>query len=366
MSTISHSSELVRTIRLDDARVAEILDQLDNAPPSKETTHRSAERYEYRVQACVIHMRQPGATALTPCLVATRNISSTGLAFLHGGFVHANTTCLAQLISTQGTWRNVKGQVIRCRHIAGNIHEVGVSFDMEIEPSEFSSNVVRLRVLLVEAEPTSARLATFHLRQLHATVEHTDKGQTAIEMVRKKPYDVLLLDVLTPDSDGFATARELRGKGYSGMIVALTGLTERDDRQKCLEAGCDRYLPKPLARDDLVALINVLKEEPLYSDFHGDVAMSELIDAFVTELPSTIDRLKKALAEGDTGGLEALLRALKAEGGGHGFAPIAQAAAKVEAALTDKSSPDVVERDLDELISLCRLARPATLKPKTA
>lgn len=79
-------------------------------------------------------MQQPGSSGPVVFLVPTRDISATGLSFLHGGFVHVGTRCTVQLITMHGTWNEVPAVVVRCQYVEGGVHEVAVRFDREIDP----------------------------------------------------------------------------------------------------------------------------------------------------------------------------------------------------------------------------------------
>jgi len=100
-------ANLVRTIRLDDEKLEKALNRLDRAEGAG-TNRRASPRYPYRIKGCVVHLQQPGDGGSTPFLVVTRNLSSGGVSFLHGGFVHAQSTALVQLITIDGAWQNVE------------------------------------------------------------------------------------------------------------------------------------------------------------------------------------------------------------------------------------------------------------------
>jgi len=107
------------------------------------------------------------------------------------------------------------------------------------------------RILLAEDGLDNQRLLSFLLKKAGASVDIADDGQIALEMLDKAielntPYDLLLTDMLMPVMDGYMLARTLRNRGVKMPIVALTAHALPEDRQKCLDAGCDDYLSKPI------------------------------------------------------------------------------------------------------------------------
>jgi CheY-like chemotaxis protein len=116
------------------------------------------------------------------------------------------------------------------------------------------------RVLLAEDGPDNQRLISLILRKAGAEVSTVENGQAAVETAmdalhKGTPFDVVLMDMHMPVLDGFAAVRQLRQAGYAHPIIALTAEAMRDDRNKCLSAGCDDYASKPIQRDVLLALV---------------------------------------------------------------------------------------------------------------
>ncbi len=129
------------------------------------------------------------------------------------------------------------------------------------------------RVLLVEDGPDNQRLIAFVLRKAGAEVALAENGQGAVSAVLaalpagpERPFDVILMDMQMPVLDGYAATRQLRSMGYRGPIVALTAHAMTQDRQKCLEAGCNDYLPKPIDRRKLLETVEQYMRPPTPQD----------------------------------------------------------------------------------------------------
>ncbi|MEZ6318630.1 MAG: PAS domain-containing protein [Phycisphaerales bacterium] len=112
------------------------------------------------------------------------------------------------------------------------------------------------RVLLAEDGPDNARLLIHLLTSAGATVDHAADGREAIDRAlgRGSDYDLILMDMQMPELDGYGAAAELRARGYTRPIIALTAHAMPEDRDRCLAAGCDDFLTKPVPRGELVAL----------------------------------------------------------------------------------------------------------------
>ncbi|MBK7875521.1 MAG: response regulator [Planctomycetes bacterium] len=115
------------------------------------------------------------------------------------------------------------------------------------------------RVLLVEDVPSTQKLFRAFLETAGAEVVLAENGREALELVQQaeeaaRPFDVVLMDIQMPELDGHAATRELRARGYTRPIVAVTAHAMTGDREACLAAGCNDYASKPLGRKALVEL----------------------------------------------------------------------------------------------------------------
>jgi PAS domain S-box-containing protein len=134
-------------------------------------------------------------------------------------------------------------------------------------PRQAKEPTIRLdcRVLLVEDGPDNQRLIAHLLKKAGAEVAIAQNGVEAIERMTAsmsenakdgRAFDVVLMDVQMPRMDGYEATRILRQQGCSTPIIALTANAMRDDQAKCLEAGCDHYLSKPIDRAQLLSAIH--------------------------------------------------------------------------------------------------------------
>ncbi len=129
------------------------------------------------------------------------------------------------------------------------------------------------RILLAEDGEDNQRLISFHLLKAGAEVEIAGNGRQALEILaaadaRERPFDLLLSDMQMPELDGYALARTLRAQGSRIPIVALTANALAEDRQKCLDAGCNDYATKPV---DTVVLSfrHAVVSRSRMPDWHG-------------------------------------------------------------------------------------------------
>ncbi len=289
------------------------------------------------------------------------------------------------------------------------IPEVGEGPKGEDLKAEVRAAPLRCAVLLAEDGVDNQLLISTVLKKAGASVVIAENGRIAVERalaagVSGAPFDVILMDMQMPELDGYGATARLRQKGYQGPIIALTAHAMAGDRERCMTAGCDDYLTKPIHRTRLIETIRrwaekqrlegplVLRrsedagprsglssmppapepapppppsiappagtDEALYSEFAGDVEMVEIIDAFVAGLPDRMAALRDALTRGALDDVKRLAHQLKGAAGGYGFGSITEAAGELELAIGRGADRDDTRVLAERLMALGARARP--------
>ena len=115
-----------------------------------------------------------------------------------------------------------------------------------------------MRILLVEDEPSAARMMAKGLREQTYAVDVAQDGEGALYQANVNDYDLIILDIMLPGKDGFEVCRELRAAGSPVPVLMVTARDTIDDRVEGLDTGADDYLTKPFDFRELLAHIRAL------------------------------------------------------------------------------------------------------------
>ncbi|MGA9099583.1 MAG: PAS domain S-box protein [Methanotrichaceae archaeon] len=131
-------------------------------------------------------------------------------------------------------------------------------------PAQRKSKVhANMRILLAEDNAVNQRVLLQMLKNLGYRADVAADGIEVLKAMELQSYDLVLMDVQMPEMDGFETTREIRRRWPNGpMIVALTAYALEGDREKCLDAGMDDYLSKPVKMDCLVEVLSKITQSP--------------------------------------------------------------------------------------------------------
>ena len=168
-----------------------------------------------------------------------------------------------------------------------------------------------LRVLVAEDNVVNQEFAAEALRKLGHVVSVASDGEEALKMMRHQIFDLVLMDVQMPRLSGLDvthTYRDSEPEGLHTPIVALTAHSGGEDRQRCIEAGMDAVLTKPIDLRQMHAVVRTVTGiDPIVEAVGGNVKLLERVsDAFARQTPTLIASMRAAVAAGDG---DALFRA---------------------------------------------------------
>ena len=143
-----------------------------------------------------------------------------------------------------------------------------------------------MRILLVEDEPSAARMLAKGLREQSYAVDSAADGEAALYQLNVYDYDLMILDVMLPHKDGLQVCREMRGLGLSTPVLMLTARDAVDDRIAGLDAGADDYLIKPFDFGELLARTRALLRR-------GDTLQSEILRVADLEINTRTRSVKR-------------------------------------------------------------------------
>jgi two-component system, cell cycle response regulator CtrA len=115
-----------------------------------------------------------------------------------------------------------------------------------------------MRVLLIEDDSSAAKSIELMLKSEGYIVDITDQGEDGLEIGKLYDYDIIILDLMLPDMDGYEVLKRLRAGKINTPILILSGLSELDNKIKGLGIGADDYLTKPFDKRELMARIQAI------------------------------------------------------------------------------------------------------------
>lgn len=239
--------------------------------------------------------------------------------------------------------------------MVADLHEVAAHRPSVSADTDMSCSA---RVLLAEDGLDNQRIICRFLQKAGATVTVAENGRLAVDEALSAtssgaPYDVILMDMQMPVLDGYAATAELRMNGYRQPIVALTAHALASDRDRCMHAGCDDYLSKPVDRGALISIVQRwARTAPLYTTLEDGDDMLDLVEEFTTEAAERAERIRTAARELDLPTLSVLAHQFRGSATTYGFAPIGEAGGRLEDAILADASDEVIGARVEDLLEL--------------
>jgi len=228
----------------------------------------------------------------------------------------------------------------------------------------------RVRILVAEDNPMNQKLAVTLLKKAGYSVDAVEDGRMVMEAVKRRAYDLILMDVQMPEMNGFDATQAIRameGEAKHTPIIAMTAHAMKGDRERCLQAGMDDYISKPIEPQELFdaiekwtksrskekdlspftlhlsppkeekdiptgsEIVETIDLESALRRFEGDKDFfREMLQEFLSYAPKQLEKLAEAIKMGDAKVVETEAHSLKGAAGNLGAKPIADLALRLE------------------------------------
>lgn len=220
------------------------------------------------------------------------------------------------------------------------------------------------RVLLAEDSVENQQLISMYVRKTGAEIVVAENGKIAVNHAMSEEFDLILMDMQMPVMGGLEATQWLRQINCQTPIVALTANALKQDRDRCIAAGANDYLTKPV---DLARFYKVLEKylkngdtqnqssggsAYLSNEIANDPEFQLLVRQFVGGLPDIIKSVKSAISKHDWETVESLTHKLKGVGGNYGYPILSKLSQKINAQVKSEVY-DQIEAMVEELANEC-------------
>lgn len=367
------------TVRMKATELQKLNEELEAANRGGHHARKSI-RLEYLQLSVRVEMHQGGG-ATTNLQYAARNISGDGIGILHNSYVHPSTRCTVYLKHRDGREIPIEASAVRCRHVKGLIHEVGLRFKTPINVREFLNvdpmdgrftleavdpQKLTGSLLHVEDSPMDRRLVRHYLAETALNIVSVEDGKTALERIGEG-FDAIIVDNDLSDMTGMVLVEQMRSKGITAPIIMLTADTRPSAKEAARAARVSAVLSKPTTKEIVLqALAEFLMIDNAGSADAGGALTSTLspgdptfkfVPEFVDELKQFAEKINKAIAANDTGAARRLAYQIKGAAPALGFASIGEAANTAMLALDATGGVADCAKQLRLLVSLCLRAK---------
>ncbi len=348
--------------------------EIERRPRGKRPYRREAYRWQYRIEDLPVTIEHP-AGGVSRYLVCSRNLSSLGLSFVHGGYIYPGAACRIHLPRFDGEAPELRGTVIACRSVDGVVHEVGMAFQRPIDPKMYlqsgrqravgpldTAELPSLSgtVLYIEEIESERMLLAHALRGTGIELAATGDREEALTLVAGRSFDVVICDLIVQGRCSMELIRQLREAQPDASFILLTAETNRDRVQRAYDAGATHLMPKPYDPSEIFALLYEIQRgargaagERRFSTRQCEDGMVEIIANFMAFAREASSRIGEAAQTGNVNQIRDLCLVLKGSAAGVGFAFLSEAANDLIESIDGAQGTTSLDGQLRRVRQLC-------------
>lgn len=366
------------TVNLARRELDQFLDSLEGATTSQASMKRHFVRWAFRQGSLRLDILQAGG-GRTSLRVACRNLSSGGMSVLHSAYMHPRSECEAHLVRPDGTASPVHGTIVRCAHIRGMVHELGIRFCRPINAREFvrgddieecfslervDPEKLRGTILYADDSPMDVKLVQHYLRGTQVRLRTAADAEAGLAIAREG-VDLILCELDLPGTEGAGFLESIRRHGVETPAILVT--SDRDAAAKGHSAGsraCALIL-KPLKQEVLLraAAEFLLATNPsggfITSSLPAGHPNAALLGGFIDHVRTDAQRLTTAMEAQDAPGCRAVALRIAGVAPAMGFEQLGRLAQEAASHLaTNPTLREAVPR-LKALVVACQAVRAA-------
>jgi signal transduction histidine kinase/DNA-binding response OmpR family regulator len=202
---------------------------------------------------------------------------------------------------------------------------------------EQSNKMLSGDILLAEDVLHNQQLISMYVRKTGANITIVENGKLALESIKNKQFDLVLLDMQMPVMDGITAVRKIRAMGYSHPVVALTANATKENKELCLREGCNDFLTKPIDRERLFQILEKYLKNTV-SNRAESISLNQIEQPtetkepdlrFLNRLPSIQGEIKTAVMSDNWSELQRLMHRLQSTSGKAGFSMLTNVADQI-------------------------------------
>jgi CheY-like chemotaxis protein/HPt (histidine-containing phosphotransfer) domain-containing protein len=229
--------------------------------------------------------------------------------------------------------------------------------------------VEKMKLLIAEDNPMNRQLLSHLFHQWQISFDMCENGAEAVEALRKNPdeYAVVLMDIQMPEMDGYTATEMIRHELMLSIpIIAMTAHALAGEKEKCINAGMDDYISKPLNEEQLYQMISnyARKRSPHVIDMNylrtlskGDVEFEKaMIKTFTEQMPGELIELKNAIDREDGKQMRAIAHNMKSTISYLGLSGLVQLLEEIEEKSTNPQEIEKIKKNYLAIEETCSLA----------